>query len=46
MRKTLGEKALLATIDIKDLEPKLGSGGFLSVNAVFQIKPDLDNSVN
>lgn len=46
MRKKLEEKALLATIDIKGVEPKLGSDGFLTVNAVFQIEPDFDNSVN
>lgn len=46
MRKKLEEKALLATIDIKGVEPKLGSDGFLAVNAVFQIEPDFDNSVN
>lgn len=46
MRKKLEEKSLLATIDIKSLDPKLGSDGFLAVNAVFQIEPDFDNSVN
>lgn len=46
MRKKLEEKALLATIDIKGVEPKLGSDGFLAVNAVFQIEPEFDNSVN
>lgn len=45
MRKKLEEKDLLATIDIEVLEPK-GSDGFLSVNAVFRIEPELDNSVN
>lgn len=29
MRKKVEEKALLATIDIKGLKPKLGSDGFL-----------------
>lgn len=46
MREKLEEKALLATIDIKGLEPKLGSDGFLAVNAAFQIEPYFDNSVN
>lgn len=43
MRKKLKETALLATIDIKGLDPKLGSDGFLALNAVFQIEPDFDN---
>lgn len=45
-REKLEEKSLLAAIDIKGLEPKLGSDGFVAVNAVFQIEPDFDNSVN
>jgi len=32
------EKAFLATVDVKGLDPKLGSGGFAAMNGAFWIQ--------